>query len=199
MSPTIYFGYGSNLWLHQMRTRCPSSTYLGVARLSNYRWIINERGYANVVEITSPSPKDVVYGLVFSLLPSDESALDINEGVPHAYTKELLPCSFWASPNSQPVDVSQPPTEEAREMLVYIDRKRVGVAEPREEYVVRMNKGIEDAFRMGVPRGYVEGAMRKFIPPEEKGEEDMGEVQAKALRQAGRFEDESGVMPVDGE
>jgi hypothetical protein len=47
---TLYFGYGSNLWLHQMQLRCPTSQYLGVARLPNYRWIINDRGYANVVE-----------------------------------------------------------------------------------------------------------------------------------------------------
>jgi hypothetical protein len=36
---TLYFGYGSNLWLHQMQLRCPTSQYLGVARLPNYRLI----------------------------------------------------------------------------------------------------------------------------------------------------------------
>ncbi|KAL9584321.1 MAG: hypothetical protein Q9203_004702, partial [Teloschistes exilis] len=41
---TLYFAYGSNLWLHQMSLRCPSSVYVGVARLPNYRWIINARG-----------------------------------------------------------------------------------------------------------------------------------------------------------
>jgi gamma-glutamylcyclotransferase len=94
-SKTLYFAYGSNLWLHQMSTRCPSSAYLGIARLPNYRWIINDRGYANVVVVSSSTsssstptksePKskysDVVYGLVFSLTPPDESRLDRNEGV----------------------------------------------------------------------------------------------------------------------
>lgn len=47
---TLYFGYGSNLWKHQMVQRCPTSKYLGIARLNDYRWIINERGYANVVQ-----------------------------------------------------------------------------------------------------------------------------------------------------
>ncbi|KAL1648495.1 hypothetical protein SLS58_002250 [Diplodia intermedia] len=55
---TLYFAYGSNLWLDQMHRRCPSSVYLGVGRLhgsnssnTGWRWIINERGYANVVEV----------------------------------------------------------------------------------------------------------------------------------------------------
>lgn len=206
-TPTVYFGYGSNLWLHQMRTRCPSSTYIGVARLPNYRWLINDRGYANVVEIdtSSPSPfnttaptSDVVYGLVYTLTPTDESRLDRNEGVPIAYTKELLPCTFWSGTTSTPVDVSKPPTDEERKMLVYIDRERTAPSEPKEEYVYRMNKGIDDALALGVPKKYVDEVMRKFIPEGGSGGDGDGngdgEVAAKALRQATQFEDESGVM-----
>ena len=33
---TVYFGYGSNLWLDQMRRRCPDSKYIGVASLSDW-------------------------------------------------------------------------------------------------------------------------------------------------------------------
>ncbi|KAF2684365.1 hypothetical protein K458DRAFT_30851 [Lentithecium fluviatile CBS 122367] len=210
--PTIYFGYGSNLWLHQMRTRCPSSTYLGVARLPNYRWIINDRGYANVVEI-SPSSQSLssqptsqsdytkeVYGLVYALTPTDESRLDVNEGVPIAYTKEHLPCDFWSCSDSSPVDVGKKPTE-TKDMLVYIDRNRTTPSEPKEEYIYRMNCGIDDAIAMGLPSEYVEQVMRKFIPAEEKsrekGSKNKGrnrEVESKALRQAMHFKDESGVF-----
>jgi gamma-glutamylcyclotransferase len=49
-SRTVYFGYGSNLWLQQMVHRCPTSHYLGVARLKGYRWTISSRGYANIIE-----------------------------------------------------------------------------------------------------------------------------------------------------
>lgn len=211
--PTIYFGYGSNLWLHQMRTRCPSSQYLGVARLPSYRWIINDRGYANVVEVKeenndsnddASTPKkeysDVVYGLVFSLTPPDEARLDRNEGVPIAYTKEHLPCAFWPTSSSDPpapVDVTLPPSSTIP-MLVYIDRERVVPDTPREEYVYRMNRGIEDALRMGVPEGYVREVMRGFIPADEddEGEEDVekGRVAEVARAQAMEFKDESGVM-----
>lgn len=169
--PTIYFAYGSNLWLEQMSLRCPTATYLGVARLNNYTWIINNRGYANVVEntnttnnsssaSTTPIPanetENVVYGLVYALHKEDEEGLDKNEGVPTAYTKEWLECDFWPALHPSPplsphekMDTSAPPTY-TRDMLVYIDRRRVKSDVPREEYVYRMNRGIDDALKLGV-------------------------------------------------
>ena len=200
--PTIYFGYGSNLWLHQMSVRCPTSQYLGVARLDNYTWLINERGYANVVS-TSETPthpslstnySDVVYGLVYSLLPSDESGLDKNEGVPIAYTKELLPCAFWPSATQEKANTSEPPFE-TRNMLVYIDRNRTSPDDPRDEYIYRMNQGIRDAMERGVPEEYVKDVMRKFIPEEvDEGDGKKEEISEFAMTQAARFKDESGVF-----
>ncbi|KAJ4360492.1 uncharacterized protein N0V89_001057 [Didymosphaeria variabile] len=194
-SPTIYFGFGSNLWLHQMATRCPTSTYLGVARLNNHKWIINDRGYANLVEVgpkstLTPDYSRVVYGLVYSLLPSDESRLDKNEGVPHAYVKELFPCDFWASKDGKKVDVTASPTESGKKMLVYIDRKRRTESTPKEEYVYRMNRGIEDVVKMGAPEAYVEEVLRKFIPVEGK-EEKRKSLEEKAKRQLVDFVDEN--------
>jgi len=70
---TVYLGYGSNLWQAQMNRRCPTSEYLGVGRLNGYRWMINERGYANVVNTSEPAGiipgsditiTNVSYGLV---------------------------------------------------------------------------------------------------------------------------------------
>jgi gamma-glutamylcyclotransferase len=199
-SATIYFGYGSNLWLHQMTTRCPTSTYLGVARLRNYHWIINDRGYANVVEKSeqnsSGSYADVVFGLVYSLLPEDEKKLDRNEGVPVAYTKEILECDFWPSDTEHKVDTSKDP-ERKEDMLVYIDRNRVTPDKPRDEYVYRMNQGIADAVKLGVPEDYVRDAMRKYIPAEDEdeGREGDRERMAEFARgQAAEFRDESGVF-----
>jgi gamma-glutamylcyclotransferase len=232
--PKLYFAYGSNLWLNQMSTRCPSAQYLGVARLDGYTWMINERGYANIVErgetpkaasssasssskptkpstTTSPkSPKepshdkeeggDAVWGLVYSLTKDDERKLDRNEGVPVAYTKEDLHCVFWsAGAPSPPLPLSQhakidtsTPSTDTREMLVYIDRKRTTPDEPRKEYVYRMNQGISDAVRLGVPEKYGSNIMRVFIPEEEGEKRKSTEEFAK--RQAGEFRDESGVF-----
>ncbi|RMZ73402.1 AIG2 family [Pyrenophora seminiperda CCB06] len=240
-NPTLYFGYGSNLWHHQMLTRCPTSTYIGIARLRPYTWLINTRGYANVVSAptptsststttttttTTPPPtySTTVYGLVYTLHPTDEAQLDINEGVPTAYTKELLPCSFWAldpsnpfnpSPDSQGnvIDTSTPPTINKCTMLVYIDRKRTEASVPRKEYVYRMNRGIEDAVKCGVPGGYVEEVMRRYVPADDgedddddhdKGgkkkkegktkKEERKKIAQFARGQAKRFKDESGVI-----
>jgi hypothetical protein len=53
---TLYFAYGSNLSPTQMRIRCyndaSSSVPIAVARLDKYKWIICERGYANVVPVS---------------------------------------------------------------------------------------------------------------------------------------------------
>jgi gamma-glutamylcyclotransferase len=188
-TPTIYFGYGSNLWQKQMLMRCPTSEYLGIARLDNYRWMINDRGYANVVQIKSPSSAEpnyanVVYGLVYSLQPSDEARLDKNEGVPLAYTKEDLPVSFWLKENEhEPVDLHKPAKKQ--DMLVYISRKHVTDSKPKHEYIFRMNQGINDALKEGVPKEYVQEVMRKFIPPEHDDRH-----RSQAVQQAISFQDE---------
>lgn len=204
-TPTIYFAYGSNLWLHQMHLRCPSSQYIGLARLPGYKWLITTRGYANVVESKNASSegeeeedKDEVWGMVYTLSPADESQLDKNEGVPVAYTKEYLPCEFWHanSPHTK-IDVTRSMTDR-RDMLIYVDRQRTSPGTPREEYIYRMNRGIEDAVGCGVPGAYVEGVVRGYIP-EDEGGEGKGGVEELARGQARGFRDESGVMCVDGE
>lgn len=191
---TIYFGYGSNLWRSQMEQRCPTSEYLGIARLNDYKWIINERGYANVVQIdrhhsdtnTAKAYEDEVWGLVYTLQANDEKRLDRNEGVPFAYTKETIECDFWAvKGGAAQANATEKP--ERTDMLVYINRDMVEPSEPKREYIYRMNMGIKDAVKQGVPEEYVDAVMRKFIP---KNELVMGEIERAARKQAAEFEDE---------
>ncbi|TKA64306.1 hypothetical protein B0A49_08227 [Cryomyces minteri] len=260
---TLYFGYGSNLWLHQMARRCPDSTYKGIARLDGHRWIINKRGYANVVSVPSvpssaaaepsisPEPaassrssksaafleplapskpssappsrrstrpqntsgnintasndlhngvpngyekvdggaeessveaedKDVVYGLIYTLTPSDERRLDINEGVPESYTKHSVHVTFWpstnasaSSPRSLPARVhASTDTGTAITALVYVDLHRIAPSEPRAEYVYRMNRGIDDALALGLPEKWINKVLRPYIPADGEGEAD---------------------------
>lgn len=89
---TLYFAYGSNLHLEQMAGRCPSSRYIGRAVLESYRWQINQRGYANIVE----SPGDKVEGLVYLLNEMDAFALDVDEGVPECYEKIRLEVKLFS-------------------------------------------------------------------------------------------------------
>lgn len=53
----LYFAYGSNLSLLQMASRCPTSTYHSFGVLRGYKWIIGERGYANVVKTSKSKTK----------------------------------------------------------------------------------------------------------------------------------------------
>ncbi|KAK3620283.1 hypothetical protein LTR56_023497 [Elasticomyces elasticus] len=209
---TLYLGYGSNLWMHQMKQRCPTSKYVGMARLDGFRWIINERGYANIVAIPRQDRlpnhfPDKVWGLVYSLEQSDEDKLDVNEGVPSAYTKEYHKADLWQAQDGKASDRREGSSVQV-ELLVYINRKLTTPHEPRKEYgagplsvsetapylsmltscvsqIYRMNMGIKDAIRERMPSRYVEAVIRPFIPEEE--DEKVAEL---AKKQAQAFEDE---------
>ena len=73
-----YFAYGSNMCLDQMRQRCPDAKWVGVARLAEYRFHINGRGYASI----QPSPEHVVFGLLWRISDADEKTLDQYEDYP---------------------------------------------------------------------------------------------------------------------
>ncbi len=187
-----YFAFGSNLWLEQMTSRCPSSPLTGIACLRNYKWFINARGYANIAPTRPRSrnsqggdrrpaaeadqPDDEVWGLLYTLSPADEAQLDRNEGVPHAYEKWVIPCETWSIAPGEAGSRALRRGEPGRvvDVLVYIDLKRSrGGHQPRAEYVHRMNMGIRDALLHGVPSGYVREVLREYIPEEE---EVSGEV-----------------------
>jgi gamma-glutamylcyclotransferase len=125
-SPILYFGYGSNLWLQQMAVRCPGSTFVGIDRLRNYRWMINERGSANLVPLDPSTDfqngRAHVWGMVYTLTKSDEARLD----------------EFWPTDTDnvdKKIDISAVP--EKKGMLLYIDCKRTKDDKPREEYIYR--------------------------------------------------------------
>lgn len=149
----IYFAYGSNLSLQQMAMRCLTSEYYGLGSIHGYKWVIGPRGYANI--IPSKYDDDLVYGMLYTLQPSDEATLDRAEGVPFAYVKRMIS-----------VDLPSPSIDSV-EALVYVDVERLGTGECREEYVGRMNRGTRDAVQRGVPKSYVEGALRKWVRDEE--------------------------------
>ncbi|KAJ7745009.1 Butirosin biosynthesis, BtrG-like protein [Mycena maculata] len=154
---TLYFGYGSNLWKHQMAFRCPENKFVGTARLPDWRWIINKRGYANVV----PSKGDQVWAFLYELSPSDEVNLDGYEGVPDCYVKQTIPVEYFGKG-------SYGEMREGKRMvdaLVYVDVQRTtGGWPPKEEYIHRMNCGIADALEEGVSRVYITEYLRPSIP-----------------------------------
>lgn len=136
--------------------------------------------------VPSSDSEDEVYGLVYDLTRADEDALDRNEGVPFAYTQTTFTVDFWESRDGKGVDVSFQGTK--KDVLVYIDRKRVLEDNPHEEYIHRINMGIKDAVNgAAVPLAYVQKVMRPFIL--EVPEQGNKEVKKLARKQASHFED----------
>ena len=100
---TFYLAFGSNLSPTQMRGRLTSSPNssipIAIARLHNWKWIICQRGYANIVELPKSSSssslsnsttrdgnpisnpnESTVWGVLYNLSPENEETLDAYEG-----------------------------------------------------------------------------------------------------------------------
>ncbi len=89
MSGTLYFAYGSNLSIRQMRRRCPGSEVVGRARLPDYRLGFTryatkrKGGVADIV----PEPGAEVWGALYTVDDAGMASLDEFEGVPRAYRR----------------------------------------------------------------------------------------------------------------
>ncbi|KAJ6597159.1 Butirosin biosynthesis, BtrG-like protein [Mycena vulgaris] len=156
MAKTLYFGYGSNFWRQQMDARCPENKFLGTARLSDWRWIINLRGYANVI----PSEGDEVYAFLYELSPSDEESLDGYEDVPSSYVKQTLAVEYFGKMGYGEMRHGKRMVD----ALVYVDVERLKEGPPKKEYITRMNCAIADALEGGVSKLYIEKYLRPCIP-----------------------------------
>lgn len=74
---SIYFAYGSNLCIAQMKRRCPAAITMGSACLSGWRFVINRNGLATI----APDGDAVVWGGLWSLTPRCERTLDAYEAI----------------------------------------------------------------------------------------------------------------------
>ena len=79
-----YFSYGMNTNLAQMARRCPKAVSLGAAVLPGFRFEF--KSFATVV---ADYASDTV-GVLWDIQPSDEASLDVLEGYPIYYTKQLV-------------------------------------------------------------------------------------------------------------
>lgn len=83
----LYFAYGSNMSLKQMRHRCPNATFLTTDTVSGYEFILNRQEVATIV----PTPEGSVEGAVFAVSPDCVDSLDRYEGVALGlYTREQI-------------------------------------------------------------------------------------------------------------
>jgi gamma-glutamylcyclotransferase (GGCT)/AIG2-like uncharacterized protein YtfP len=79
-----YFSYGMNTNLEQMRRRCPKAVSLGAAMLPGFRFEFKQ--FATVV----PDYQSDSVGALWEITEDCELALDILEGFPKYYTKQIV-------------------------------------------------------------------------------------------------------------
>lgn len=80
-----YFTYGSNMHLQQMAQRCEESILYSKGRLEGYKWQVNSRGGANIVE---GDGADFVEGLIFTVSSRDLDSLRRHEKISEGYFVE---------------------------------------------------------------------------------------------------------------
>lgn len=138
----LYFAYGSNMDLAAMRSRCPASRPVGIARLPRHRLVIVREGYASVVR----DPRRTVFGLLWDLALADVPALDRYEAVAsRLYVK-----------TSQPVLTDRGP----KRALIYVATGAAG-GPARPGYVEAVIAAAEAA---GLPAAYLK-ELAALLPP----------------------------------
>ena len=144
MPETLYFAYGSNIDLEQMAQRCPAAQVMGPVILENYELAFRGSGFATIV----PKKGGVVHGLLWSITPLCEQALDRYEGYPRHYTKE-------------PVMVRRVDGREASVMAyVMAEEWSRYPALPSETYYGIIQRGFEEN---GLPVSSLENARDRTI------------------------------------
>lgn len=117
----LYFAYGSNMCLEQMKNRCPAAKVVGKIRLEGFEFIICSKGYATIL----PNPNSYIEGLVWELTEACEQSLDVYEGISEGlYTKEYFQHEDFG----------------IQEILVYIAADRTRSLKPRPGYFERIIK-----------------------------------------------------------
>lgn len=88
----LYFAYGSNLCVEQMRRRCPGALYLRPARLVDHRLSFSgntETWGGGGCATVAFAPGEVVFGAIFSMTDDCWDQLDHYEGVPWLYERSV--------------------------------------------------------------------------------------------------------------
>lgn len=129
----LYFAYGSNMDQAAMRTRCPHSRPLGLARLMRHRFFVSRDGYASVAR----DPRGIVWGVLWQLAIGDVPALDRYESLGTGlYTKAIQPVLTGRGP---------------RQAMLYVGRS-LEAGPPKPGYLEGV---VAAAAEAGLPEAYL--------------------------------------------
>ncbi len=135
----LYFAFGSNMNLPQMKKRCPGSRLLSAATLENFQFVYDgksERWGGAVGNVISAPGKRVIGGL-FEIKDGDLMSLDQYEGFPIRYKRKELP-------------VKKQDGEVVFAIVYFREGEKPGL--PSDSYRVAVVEGARDC---GVPEEYI--------------------------------------------
>ena len=145
----LYFAYGSNMSLKQMRQRCPLSTKMGVAVLPGYALCFPRSSPVRNCGVAGIERRggSVVWGVIYRLSPADLVQLDMREG--HDPSAPYHVNRYNRHEVAVHVD-----GDTGRTMIctTYISRRENGVHLPSEDYFRLI---ITGAAENGLPAAYV--------------------------------------------
>ena len=118
----LYFAYGSNLNLFQMKRRCKDSVFIKKYELKGYR--LNFRSKYRAADIEK-SKNSLVPGALFEISKSDEKKLDVYEDYPILYKKLYF-------------------TYYNKTVMTYIMANKTEFRYPTERYLNVVKRGYKD-------------------------------------------------------
>lgn len=135
-----YFAYGFTMDERSMHTKCKGALLIGKGELDGYKFLINSKGYATIVQ----SHKAKIYGLIWSITRSDESRLDRYEDVANNlyYKAHRLICSIDGK--------NKRVNEQFRALLYIATSNKIGKA--RKTYIEKI---ISAAKAHRLPKNYI--------------------------------------------
>ena len=133
----LYFAYGSNLNLFQMKRRCKDSVFLRKYELKGYK--LNFRSKYRAADIEK-SKNSLVPGALFEISKSDEKKLDVYEDYPILYKK--LHFTYYN-----------------KTVMTYIMVNKTEFRYPTERYLNVVKQGYKDC---NLNTSYLIKALNKF-------------------------------------
>ena len=143
--PFLYFGYGSNLDVDQLRRDCPSAQLVSIARLPDHRFafsIESKNTWHGGVGDLQPEPGDEIWGALWLIAAEDGRALDDHMGLfrdPPAYRRVA-------------VQVTTPAGDEVRCRSYAVAAPNLEGYLPSPAYRDTVVRG---ARRIGLPEAYI--------------------------------------------
>lgn len=147
----IYFAYGANMAVEDMRARCPGAKLLSTARLCGFRFQISRDGFATVV----PDAAKTVFGALWRLTAGDLRALDAYEEIDRGiYTRTRIDVRLRHGGVTR--------------AIIYM-AANVEPGRPRRRYIRAI---IESARHFKFPAAYLRELSQWETPAEKHGDSD---------------------------